>query len=479
MQGYYGRTVIYSPVTEITRENVKDVLDEAVGTHNSNVTQIDFLYNYYRGNQPIYQREKEIRPEINNTIVENRAWEIVNFKVGYLVGSPIQYISRTNDVSVPENVQMLNSFMWELGKESSDKELVEWQMICGTSYKLVRQREEFEDGEPPFEVIVPDPRNCFVIYSADVDHRPLAGVYFSEDEEGNTVYRVCTKDMFFTVIDENITVESYPFGVIPLVEYPGNNARMGAFEIVIDLLDQINTLNSNRIDSVEQFVQSLLVLYNADIDDSLTANAIRQAGMILLKSVGDAKADVKVLSETLDQAQTQTLKDDAYNAVLTICSMPNRNSGNGDNGVAVIYRDGWSAAETDAQAREALYKKSEQQMLKAVLRICTDMLGGFDLTVRDIAIKFTRRSYENIETKSQVFAGLMNTGYVDILDAYTACDLFPDPEKAAANGKAWHDGQTTSEVQTNTATESETVTDEVITDDEEGTESTTTVLTEV
>jgi len=43
---------------------------------------------------------------------------------------------------------------------------------------------------------------------------------------------------------------------IPIIEYPANKARLGAFEIVLPLLDAINNVESNRMDGVEQFIQA-------------------------------------------------------------------------------------------------------------------------------------------------------------------------------------------------------------------------------
>ena len=62
--------------------------------HQQNSWDIDYLYNYYLGDQPILNRQKDIRPEINNKIVENHAMEIVDFKKGYVFGEPIQYVRR-------------------------------------------------------------------------------------------------------------------------------------------------------------------------------------------------------------------------------------------------------------------------------------------------------------------------------------------------------------------------------------------------
>ena len=94
-----------------------------------------------------------------------------------------------------------------------------------------------------------------------------------------------------------------------------------------------------------------------------------------MKSVDGQAADVGVVTTELNQTQSQTLKDDYYNAMLTICGMPNRNGGSStsDTGSAVLLRDGWSDAEARAKDSENVFKRAEKKMLKLVLRICRDL----------------------------------------------------------------------------------------------------------
>ena len=80
-----GRTVIYTDIREITRANIVEVLNRAKNEHEKNAKDIDYLYEYYKGKQPVLEREKEYRTDINNKIVENRANEIVSFKVGLAI----------------------------------------------------------------------------------------------------------------------------------------------------------------------------------------------------------------------------------------------------------------------------------------------------------------------------------------------------------------------------------------------------------
>ena len=135
----FGRRVIYTDVAEINAGNIIDVLQKALFVHLQNSADIDYLYRYYRGDQPVLYREKEVRPEICNKVVENRANEIVSFKVGYLMGEPIQYVSRSDDKMVADKITTLNGYCLSEDKAAKDKELADWFHICGTAYRMVRR----------------------------------------------------------------------------------------------------------------------------------------------------------------------------------------------------------------------------------------------------------------------------------------------------------------------------------------------------
>lgn len=437
----FGREQIYSDVAEVNASNVLDVLDLAMPVHLKNAAQIDFLLRYYRGDQPILNRTKEVRPEICNRIVENRANEIVSFKVGYLCGEPIQYISRQSESKIADGVSRLNDIMWANSKPTRDKELVEWQMIAGTGYRMVLVGSDKGDDYTPFELCTNDPRSSFVIRSSRIGNKSLAGVYYVTDRYQNRTFCIYTPSRYIEVREREIVKDvPHALGRIPLIEYPANNARLGAFETVIPILDAINTVASNRIDGVEQFVQSLVKFINCDIDEE-TFTALRQLGAIKIKSVDGQNADVEIMTQELNQVQTQTLVDHMYQTVLTICGMPNRN-GNGsstsDTGAASLLRDGWTLAEARAKDSELMFKQSEQEMLKVVLPLCSS-LAGIDLNLKDVDVKFTRRNYENIQVKAQVLCEMLNNAKIDPKLAYVHCGLFTDPEEAYQISMAWYE----------------------------------------
>lgn len=431
-----GRIVIKSDTDEITDSNILDELRAAMDDHIINRSKIDYLWNYYRGDQPILYRKKKIRPEICNKIVENRANEIVSFKVGYLCGEPIQYVGRNSNEGVSKGIAELNEMMFSENKPSQDREIVEWMMVGGTAYRLVLPDAMRTEDDAPFEMYTLDPRDSFVVYSNGIGNKPLFGVKYCTDKKGIDTFSIYTNNHYWLIRDNKI-IESrdHALGMIPIFEYPANNARLGVFEIVLPLLDALNNIASNRMDGIEQFIQAFIKFVNCDIDEEKFA-ALKEMGAIRVKSVDGVNADVDIVSQELNQGQTQITKDDIYQSILTICGMPNRNGGSStsDTGAAVIMRDGWTDAEARAKDSELMFKKSEQEVLKLILRILRDTNGlgneVYQLRLRDIDMKFTRRNYDNIQSKSQVLVSMLQNDKIHPRLAFTSSGLFSDPENA-------------------------------------------------
>lgn len=450
-----GRREIYTDVPEITKSNVAEVLADALVTHAINRSEIERLYKDYKGIQPILGRVKKIRDNICNKTVINHHNEIVSFKTGYLCGEPIQYIGRKGEEDISGGISRLNDCMLLCGKATKDKELIEWAYICGQAFRMVEPNapyinlevipkiksniKSFSLDESPFNIYTLDPKNTFVIKSSAIGNAKMAGVTYSTMKDGKGVYSVYTNTHYFELQTDSIItgmpklLKDIPRGMsqIPIIEYALNNARMGAAEVVLGLLEAINTVQSNRLDGIEQFIQSLIVLVNAEIDEE-RATQIRDAGIITLKSFGDNKPELKIVAEQLNQQETQTLVNYMYQTVLNIVGMPNRNGGSStsDTGSAVIMRDGWESAEARAKSDELMLKEAERQFLKVVLEIMRQTVGT-NLKLIDIETKFTRRNYDNIGVKAQVLTTMLDNEKIHPDLAFSSCGLFVDSAEAA------------------------------------------------
>lgn len=431
-----GREVLVHEDIAITDENIVDILNKVKGWHDKNRYDIQYLWDYYKGKQPILLREKKVRPEICNRIVENRANEIVSFKVGYLCGEPIQYIGRSGSEAISKAISELNEMMFSENKATQDKRIVEWQAICGTAFRLVLPDTRGEEDDAPFEIYTLDPRDTFVVYSNEVGNRPLLAVKYCTTENGDYIYSIYTSNHFWKIRNGDIEESSeHALGMIPIIEYPANTARLGAFEIVLDLLDEINNIASNRMDGIEQFVQAFMKFINCEITKEEYLEFL-ELGAIKVKSSEGQNADVDMVSNELNQSQTQITKDDVHSAIIEITGMPNRNGGSStsDTGQAVVLRDGWTLAESRAKDSELMFKESEQNTLKLILRIIRDTQGLseelYALRLKDIALQFTRRNYENIQSKAQVLTTMLGQSKIHPRLAFAHCGLFTDPEDA-------------------------------------------------
>lgn len=446
-RGHYGRRVIYSNVPEITKDNVISELAKAMSIHYQNRREIDYLYNYVSGNQPILYREKDVRPEIKNDIVENHALEIVRFQIAQSYGEPMQYVSVKSEDSVEnkaisEEIDKLNNFMRTLEKQAYDVELGDWQSTCGTAYREVwsKRRGEVKDGEPLLGIDIRDPRDNFIIYSSRKGRPPLMSCSMCYDEKDQKYWLCTTDSKVFEVHGNKVTESANGHGSILLTEYPNNTRRLSDVEIVITILDGINKIQSNRVDGIEQFVQAFIKFVNCEIDEE-TFLKMCKIGALKVKTVNPSMpADVGMVSSQLDQQQTQVSKDDLYKNMLIIEGMPSReqNTG-GDTGQAVYLRNGWDFAEQRAKIDEPITRRSEKQFLKVALNILkTKQQISDKLKISDIDVKINRNNTDNMMVKAQSLIYLLEKGIHPKI-AIRTVGLWSDPEKIYLESKPYLD----------------------------------------
>ena len=158
----YGRKTIYADYSadELTKEVIEKILNDKFYIHEKNAQEIDYLYNYYKGKQPILDKTKVVREEINNIVVENNALFAVEFKKGYVFGEPIQYVQRGDIAN--NQVAILNSYMNAEKKHGKDSDLAEWLYIAGIGTRMILAEDDNEDS--PFSIYNLDPRTTFKVY---------------------------------------------------------------------------------------------------------------------------------------------------------------------------------------------------------------------------------------------------------------------------------------------------------------------------
>ena len=321
---------------------------------------------------------------------------------------------------------------------------------------------------------VPDPRRTFVVYNSGIKEYPLFSGYISyftknimtDDQIPKVVnYREVTvytdkykyifseeeKQNEFKVMPQAIPVSedmvtAYPLEISGqrIIEYPLNNSRLGLIELVMSDLEAINKIKSADLDGIDQFIQSLLVFVNQEIDLPTFKKLVANGAIQVSSSDPNKPADVKLLTNQLTHTETKVVSDDRYESMLSIVGIPrlNHKASGGDTGQARLLGEGWTMADERAKQDELSFKKSERKMLKLVINICKYKTKDKDekienLKLSDIDIKFTRNKSDNLLVKTQ---GLMNMkdSQVPPEVAFVTCGLFSDPNDVYQKGKKYY-----------------------------------------
>lgn len=437
VKGRYGRKIAYANVEQITADNIVNVVGNCIGAFYFNKTIIRYLWNYYKGDQPVLYRTKVQNADITNKVPENHAYEIVQFKVGQTYGEPIQLISRKDDDRINNAVDEFNDYLTDANKQEKDIKAGEWQSATGTSFKAVQI---IKNGDMPFRIVAPTPMNTFVIYSQSTEE-PLLAIQELKDADGQ-MYKLCYTDSYECKIvnGEVRDWKLHGFGGIPIVEFPNNHERISDIELVIGLLDAINTMQSNRMDGVEQFVQFWIKFVNCDID-SETFEKMKISHALTVKSNNEQnKSDVDIMTQELNQTECQVAKDDLWDNAQSILAIPTRESQNsgGDTQGAVSLRAGWDFSKTRAKQKDPIIKTSEKRLAKVILNVIRIKDHDLGLTARDFDVQINHSPLDNLYTKTQALDQMLKAG-INPRIAVSTCGLWGDAEKVFIQSKPYFD----------------------------------------
>lgn len=447
--GDYGLKIAYTDYENIDSSNIIDVVGNTISTFYRNRERVQYLWRYKNGDQPVLYREKVTRDEINNPVAENHALEIINFLNGQETGEAIQIVSLSEKENVSKTIDKFNNYCRGANKQLQDVRCGEWTHAVGTGFKAV----QIKQGDIPFRIVVPTPLNTYIVYQRSTEE-PLMAVQMLKDVNGND-YKLCytatheyriQNSQLMSVTDHNgqqVISKVHAFGGIPIVEYPNNQDRLSDIEIVITMLDAINDIQANRADSIEQFVQSYMVLKNCIFDENVYAT-MKKEGAILVQDIGDGsrQSDVKMLEQELSQSESQVAKEDLFDNILRILSIPS-DQGNtgGDTQGAVELRNNWSKAKQNAKLRDAYIKESEKRLDAILLHVINQATqNSCPLGIMDYDVQVNRNPTDNLQVRAQVLQLLLASGTHPKL-AVEKSGLWGDSEKAYIQSKPYFDAK--------------------------------------
>lgn len=468
----FGRTTIYANYTEKellkgSREEqgkkiigiLKDIKFQ--GLHEQNEKETRYLIDYMYGDQDIKFKEKKTRTDINHTGVENWAYACVDWKKTFLLGKPVQY-APINDVSNEEIIE-LNSYMTYENKQMLDLEIWEDVLSCGRGFRYNNTDKVTEEDETPFEIINLDPWKVEIVYSSGINKEQLCAYvqtkmvdYIEQYNEISKVketipieyneYTVYSRNSQFVITDKNgdWMIESSKPLILKehiVTEYYLNRKRMSIIEIAKDIFDDINNVENLDLDDMEQFVNSIMVFTNAEVNKE-GMDAIKEYGAVSIKSTESKKASVEILQSRLKSLDTQIYYLRKITALHNILSIPqasnNGDISNAETGKGMLVGQGFTSASVRTEGEELAFKKCDRNSLKTILKILKKSPDSKvkTLKVSDIEIKLSRDLSENLLIKTQALQNLMAANIPPEI-RNQVINLFSDPANVTKLQKAY------------------------------------------
>lgn len=462
-----GRKKVIIPIS--ADEFYKDVvgmlkkhLSTAIQTHNENVRDIEKLEKQYLGNQDILtEKQRYDDSPINNLVVENHVHKVVNFKVGFMYGNPIEY-SITNSKNT-DDMSYLNAYFLDSNKASLDIEKAKDIYKYGVAYQLVlpKKSTEIEDihSEAPFVLQnLPVEKTCMV-YSNDIPNQKLFALVVSSKNNSNGIpreyYNVFLPNRKIELDFNRNVVKDIPqiHKSIPIVEYCCNSERMGIIELIYLLQHTVNHLNSSELDEIEEIINSFMIIKNQKIDDEdefiKTWNKLKKHRLVVLNTGNpETPADIEMLNSKLDLESVNQYYERIKKAMYDISGTP-QSSGNvtsgGDTGQARLLGNGWESAQNQAQVDTTYLIQFERELVRKIIAICikTPSCPLDKIKASDVSIKFNINMSNNLLVKSQALMNLRTINY-PVKQALNAVGLTNDVDGV---GNEWQKEIETSQEQ--------------------------------
>lgn len=408
----------------------KELIYKLIRKHTQERSRLQKLKKYYLGEHAILNHTRRNVNAPNYKTVANHAKDIADTSTGYFMGNPIKY----NNTAESDLEPLLLAF------DGAEIDQVDAQnalnmAIYGRAYEYIYAKE----GLTELDSTSVDPENVFIVYDDSIERKALFAVYYYEikdDTKDATKYQaeVFTQNLHYHIVlrdssmgtTRNEQVEPHNLGQIPIIEYRNNHFAIGDYEQQISLIDAYNSLMGNRVNDKEQAVESILVLYGAQLADNL--EDAREAMSILteeglLELPADAKADF--LKNALDENATEILRKALKEDIYTFSHVPNltdENFAGNSSGVAMEFK--LLGLEMITKTKEANYKRGLRQRIA----IFAHYLGmqQIALEAHSIVPQFSRGLPKNLLELSQIINNL--EGKVSLRQLISLLPFVEDPD---------------------------------------------------
>lgn len=345
---------------------------------------------YYEGNHKILKDYAMQDSRSNRKLIFNYPRKFVDNEIGYLLGKPVNYISKTDNAEIIDKIDYEMSH-WD---KEHNIQLRKQSEIFGESFEL-----HYINQEGEFSATILTPLNCFVLEDGTADRNVMLGLHrFTKPFVEKQYLDVYTDQeiLHYEIGQEQQGKQSeeakltylgkhpHIFNRVPIVSCPANTERKSGFHDLISLFDAYNALNSDLVNEIADHRNAYLVIENARIEEEDLVN-MKKMGIIQVPSGGKVSWLTKEINDSFVKNELDNLERKIYDLMDEV----NFNESWSSNTSSLALRNKLLNLENRVSMREAIMEKVIKQRLKNFFTYLQKKEGKH-YDYRNVSVKFTR-----------------------------------------------------------------------------------------
>ncbi|MGW8957357.1 phage portal protein [Paenibacillus sp. NPDC055715] len=417
---------------QITEQIILDCLNELQSTALAKQKYSD----YYNGQHAILKNYAMQESRSNQKLIFNFPRKFVDNEVGYLLGKPVNYVSKSDQDEAIHNIDVHMSH-WD---KEHNLQLRKQSEIFGESFEL-----NYIDSDGQFSATVLSPLNAYVLEDGTAERNVLLGLHKFTKRFDKQVYLDVYTDheiLHYTISSDSkpnqskqnqspelkyIGKHNHIFGRVPLISCPANTERKSGFQDVISLFDAYNALNSDLVNEIADHRNAYLVIENAKLEAEDLLN-MKKMGIIQVPAGGK----VSWLTKEINDSFVKNELDNIERKIFDMMDQVNFNENWASNTSSLALRNKLLNLENRVAMREALMEKAIKQRLRNFFTFL-HIKEGVQYDYRDIAVKFTRNLPTDLVGMADVIVKLK-----EVVSQETLLTLLPFVENPKLEFNKFH-----------------------------------------
>ncbi len=383
---------------------------------------------YYDGRHDILKKYDMQDSRSNRKLIFNFPRKFVDNETGYLLGKPVNFISKTDNQAAVDCIDA-NLSCWDKGHNINLRKQSE---IYGESYEL-----QYVNSDGEFCATVLNPLNCYCLVDGTAERNVQLALHlyektFVEDIQFLDVY-TDAEILHYELRDGALNYtgkHSHIFERVPIVVCPANAERKSGFEDVITLFDAYDAINSDLVNEIADHRNAYLVIENAKLEEE-DLKKMKAMGIIQVPKGGKVSWLTKDINDSFVQNELENIERKIYDMMDEV----NFNENWAANTSSLALRNKLLNLENRVSMREAFMEHVIKERIRNLFLFIRKK-EGVDYDYRDIVVKFTR----NLPTDLTGLADVI-TKLKDVCSKETLLTLLPFVENPTVEIKKYEQEQ--------------------------------------